>query len=179
MKPGLALGFVGGGIIPPLLMLLMDTGRRKYLQSRNRSPLSTEGPSSTGKMIRLSNNLRGEFSLNDIDNVLSPIHCDHVETNTPNVCSAKQAYTQSNKLTPSSSSFNCVTDVHGYALLTPPNSHDIPESFTSVRTDKYLTVRPHILNQLRRNIYGETTTSSKTLYSRNMDEDYKIVSRFN
>ncbi|KAL6550513.1 hypothetical protein OROMI_021001 [Orobanche minor] len=157
----------------------MDTGRHKYLQSRNRSPLSSEGPSSTGKKIRLSNNLSGEFSLNDIDNVLSPIHCDRTETNTPNVCSAKQAYTQSNELTPSSSSFSCVTDVHGYALLTPPNSHDIPESFTSVRTDKYLTVRPHILNQLRMNIYGQTTTSSKTLYSRNMDDDYKIVSRFN
>ncbi|KAL6576842.1 hypothetical protein OROMI_011118 [Orobanche minor] len=68
MKPGLALGFVGGGIIPPLLMLLMDTGRRKYLQSMNRSPLSSEGPSSTGKKIRLSNNLSGEFSSNDIDN---------------------------------------------------------------------------------------------------------------
>ncbi|KAL6581257.1 hypothetical protein OROMI_007180 [Orobanche minor] len=83
------------------------------------------------------------------------------------------------QLEPSSTRKSCVTDVHGYALLTPPNSHDIPESFTSVRTDKYLAVRQHILNQLRRNIYGETTTSSKTLYSRNMDEDYKIVSRFN
>ncbi|KAL6550071.1 hypothetical protein OROMI_020559 [Orobanche minor] len=158
---------------------LMDTGHCKHLQSRNRSPLYNEGPISTRKRIRIFNNLSGEISFSDITNVLSPIHCDRAETNTPNVCSSLQAYTQSNRLTPSSSSFSCITDVHGYALLTPPNSHDIPESLTSVRPDKHLTVRPRIRNQLRRDIYGETNTSNKALYSRNMDEDYKIVSRFN
>ncbi|KAL6575170.1 hypothetical protein OROMI_012455 [Orobanche minor] len=34
------------------------------------------------------------------------------------------------------------------------------------------------MNELR-DIYGKTTTSNKALYSRNMDEDYKIVPRFN
>ncbi|KAL6550068.1 hypothetical protein OROMI_020556 [Orobanche minor] len=149
---------------------LMDTGHCKHLQSRNRSPLYNEGPISTRKRIRIFNNLSGEISSSDITNVLSPIHCDRAETNTPNVCSSLQAYTQSNRLTPSSSSFSCITDVHGYALLTPPNSHDIPESLTSVRPDKHLTVRPRIRNQLRRDICGETNTSNK---------DYKIVSRFN
>ncbi|KAL6524779.1 hypothetical protein OROMI_030372 [Orobanche minor] len=66
--------------------------------------------------------------------------------------------------------------LHGYALLTPPNSHNIHVTFTSVRPKKHLTVRPGILNQLRSDIYGETTTSNKTLYS--MSRFNKIYRRF-
>ncbi|KAL6581531.1 hypothetical protein OROMI_007454 [Orobanche minor] len=150
----------------------MDTGCRTYLQSRNRSPLYSEGPSSTRKRFRVSNNLCGELPSNDIANVYHQ-YIVIVRRQIHQMC-----VVQNRRILKAMSSPQ-VHLLHGYALLTPPNSHDIPESFTSVRTDKYLTVRPRILNQLRRNIYGETTTSSKTLYSRNMDEDYKIVSRFN
>ncbi|KAL6565108.1 hypothetical protein OROMI_016558 [Orobanche minor] len=46
----------------------MDTGRREYLKSRNRSPLYSEGASSTGKKIGVFNNLTGILPSNDIAN---------------------------------------------------------------------------------------------------------------